>query len=111
MLNGSVSPNLVLNVNVPGKIIAAGARLTRLGKRRYVDLITKSSGPRGRAVYWIGGEGPLWEEDPLSDYAAIEEGIVSVTPLGNDLTDYDALKTMNFNGLHNDNWRDSDDVH
>jgi len=110
MLNGSVPPDLVLNVNIPGKMVSTGARLTRLGKRRYVDLITKSKGPRGRAVYWIGGEGPIWEKDPLSDYAAVHEGVVSVTPLGDDLTDYNALRTIRFDGLHCDNWQERNDV-
>ena len=111
MLNGSISPDLVLNVNIPGKITSSGARLTRLGKRRYVDLITKSNGPRGREVYWIGGEGPLWEKDPLSDHAAIEAGVVSVTPLGNDLTDYEALRSLKFNGLLRDHWHVGNDAH
>ena len=47
--------------------------------------------PRGRRYFWIGGE-PRWEEGPDCDHAAVTAGLVSVTPLRLDLTDYPTLE-------------------
>ncbi len=102
MLQGHVPDHVVLNVNVPSGITTPGAKLTRLGRRTYEDLVTVSRGPRDRIVYWIGGNGPTWEEDPFCDAAAIAEGLVSVTPLGEDLTEYRAIRHIKLPGLRFD---------
>jgi 5'-nucleotidase len=79
----------LLNVNVPGLPLdqLRGYRITRQGKRRYGDAIVEHLDPRGRKYYWIGGDAPIWERVPESDFLAVERGFVSVTPLHLALTD------------------------
>ena len=90
-----------LNVNVPpvpwGEI--KGVRITRLGKRVYRDVIVEKTDPRGKLYYWIGGEEPTWKHDEASDFTAVEEGYVSVTPLSFELTDYKAIVDLESLGL------------
>ena len=82
-------PKSVLNVNVPAGAAAdiRGVEVTRLGKRAYDDALIERIDPRGRKYYWIGGDAPVWEPEPESDFLAVHEGRVSVTPLHLDLTD------------------------
>jgi 5'-nucleotidase len=79
----------VLNVNVPALAAAhvQGVEVTKLGKRVYDDALIERLDPRGRKYYWIGGDAPVWEPEPESDFLAVHEGRVSVTPLHLDLTD------------------------
>jgi 5'-nucleotidase len=82
-------PKCVLNVNVPDRPAGqiSGVEITRLGKRVYDDALIERTDPRGRKYYWIGGDAPVWEPEPESDFLAVHEGRVSVTPLHLDLTD------------------------
>jgi 5'-nucleotidase len=75
----------LLNVNVPVGA-ARHYRFTRLGKRLYRDTVEERADLRGRRYYWLGGP-PIGVGDiDGSDGAAIHDGVVSVTPLGLDLT-------------------------
>ncbi len=86
----------LLNVNVPDLPLARirGIRVTHLGRRIYPDLIVKQLDPRGRPFYWIGGAAPEWETVDSTDYAAVSEGYVSVTPLALDITHYDMIDRL-----------------
>ncbi len=78
----------LLNVNlppVPAKDIK-GVKLTRLGRRVYSNSIKPMEDPWGRPIYWIGGGEISWEGDSRSDFQAIRDGYISVTPLHLDLT-------------------------
>ena len=78
----------LLNVNlppVPAKEIK-GVKLTRLGRRVYSNSIRPMEDPWGRPFYWIGGGEISWEGDARSDFQAIRDGYISVTPLHLDLT-------------------------
>jgi len=79
----------VLNVNVPNRPAAEiqGVKVTKLGMRVYEDSLIERVDPRGRNYYWIGGDAPIWQPEPGSDFLAVDEGYVSVTPLHLDLTD------------------------
>ncbi len=90
-----VPRDLLLNVNFPAAP-ARGVAFTRLGKRVYQQSVIENVDPRGRKYYWIAGT-PLWQEDPGTDHAAVQERLVSVTPLHLDLTDYRSLE--NYGGL------------
>lgn len=83
----------LLNVNVPSMPPEEikGVRVTKLGKRVYRDAIVKKQDPRGRDYYWIGGQPPIWCEGEGTDFEAVEQGMISVTPLQLDLTDYKSL--------------------
>jgi len=87
-------PNTLLNVNLPpvedGQV--KGFRLTRLGRRVYSNSITPMRDPWGREIFWIGGGHASWTGEEDSDFRAIEEGYVSVTPLQLDLTHYNVLE-------------------
>jgi 5'-nucleotidase len=63
------------------------------------DVIVEKTDPRGKLYYWIGGEDPTWEPDERSDFNAVNEGYVSVTPLLLELTDYRAIVEMEAWGL------------
>jgi 5'-nucleotidase len=86
----------LLNVNIPDRPLAAvqGFRVTRLGLRVYRDEIVAKVDPRGRPYYWIGGEPPIWESHDASDFSAVSEGFVSVTPLQTDWTDHPRLEQL-----------------
>ena len=73
----------LLNVNIPHRPWdeVRGVRITRLGSRVYRDTLVKKVDPRGRDYYWIGGEDPVWEAQPDTDFHAVSEGCVSVTPM------------------------------
>jgi 5'-nucleotidase len=68
--------------------------VTKLGNRIYRDAIIPKTDPRGKPYYWIGGEGPEWEDDEQSDFNAVQEGFVSITPIRLDLTDYRSIVEM-----------------
>ncbi len=86
-------PNTLFNVNLPPLAASAvrGVRLTRLGRRVYSESVAPMKDPWGRQIYWIGGGEITWSGEPDSDFRAIEEGYVSVTPLQLDLTHFDVL--------------------
>lgn len=86
----------LLNVNVPSMpaVDIKGVKVTRLGKRLYRDAIVRKTDPRGRDYYWIGGKEPIWVPGEETDFEAIEQGMISVTPLKIDLTDYGSLDLL-----------------
>jgi 5'-nucleotidase len=82
-----------LNVNIPvGRPM--GMRLTRQGKRRYADAVVRKLDPRGRAYYWIGVGELAFQDLEGTDVHAVRRGLVSVTPLHLDLTNYAAFERM-----------------
>ena len=89
VLGRGLPPRLLLNINYPFRPFAEirGVQLTRLGTRVYHDTLVRKVDPRGRDYYWIGGEDPVWRPDPGTDFHAVHEGFVSVTPMQLDLSD------------------------
>jgi 5'-nucleotidase len=83
----------LLNVNLPPLPAAAikGVRLTRLGRRVYSDSLKPMRDPWGRDIFWIGGGSISWQGLEDSDFRAIQDGYISVTPLHLDLTHFDML--------------------
>ena len=83
----------LLNVNLPPvpPDEIRGVRLTRLGRRVYSNSLTPMSDPWGRPIYWIGGGSASWTGESDSDFQAIRDGYISVTPLHLDLTHFDVL--------------------
>jgi 5'-nucleotidase len=71
-----------------------GVRVTRLGRRVYTDSITRANDPNGREYFWIGGGGVEWRTDEGTDFEAVNQGYVSVTPLHLDLTNYGLLSEV-----------------
>jgi len=90
-------PNrLLLNVNVPNRPLGElrGVALTRLGRRRYRERLTKGNDPFGRPYYWIAGEPEVIENGEGSDSQALDHGFVSITPFFLDFTDYSMLAQL-----------------
>lgn len=88
--------NTILNVNVPDRPWAdvQGIESTRLGQRHRAEAAIRTQDPRGRPIYWIGPPGAQQDAGPGTDFAAIERGYVSVTPIEVDLTRYSALEQI-----------------
>jgi len=84
----------VLNVNVPNvpanKI--KGYEWTKIGKRKYGDIIVEKIDPRGRPYYWIGGDESGFVDIDASDCNAVLSNKISITPLKVDMTDHAYLK-------------------
>lgn len=98
-LKRGLPPDTLLNVNVPATEKIKGVRFTRQGRKTYDNSIQELSDPRGRKYYWIGGGIPSWEIGKDTDFEAIRNGYISVTPVHLDMTNHRALRCMK------ENWR------
>ncbi|MFP5460078.1 MAG: 5'/3'-nucleotidase SurE [Gammaproteobacteria bacterium] len=83
-----VDQPMLLNVNLPSRPASemGGIEVTRLGRRHVAEPVIRGLNPRGETVYWIGPAGAAREAGPGTDFHAVSEGRVSVTPLDVDLT-------------------------
>ena len=90
------SQPMLLNVNVPDLPYAElqGIEITRLGKRHKAEPVMKSVSPRGDTVYWVGAAGGAQDAGPGTDFHAVANRRVSVTPLQIDLTHFEKLDVM-----------------
>ena len=100
VLRDGLPPGTLLNVNVPPGPIK-GVRVTRQGSKIIRPTIVEGTDPRRRLYYWIGEEAIGWNEEGGTDYEAYQQGLVSITPLRNDLTDYRVLKEIQSAGWEN----------
>jgi len=87
---------ILFNVNVPDvpHDELRGIKVTRLGRRHKAEAVTKSSNPRGETVYWIGAAGEAEDAGEGTDFHAVSERFVSITPLQMDLTHFAQLDTL-----------------
>lgn len=88
---------VLLNVNVPDVPWEAlkGIRVTRLGRRHKAEPVVKQMTPRGETVYWVGAAGPAADAGEGTDFNAVEQGYVSITPLQIDLTHAAQIAAVN----------------
>jgi 5'-nucleotidase len=86
----------LLNINVPDlpQADVKGLEITRLGKRHKAEPVLKSVNPRGQTVYWVGAAGLAQDAGEGTDFHAVANGRVSVTPLQIDLTRYSQVDGM-----------------
>lgn len=82
-----------LNVNVP-KGFLRGFRVTVLARRNHITTVSERRDPRGQRYFWIEEGQNEWEPHDRSDYQAVRDGYVSVTPLQPDLTAHVAIPTL-----------------
>jgi 5'-nucleotidase len=96
LITRPVGQPVLLNVNVPDLPFEqlAGMRVTRLGKRHKAEPVIRATNPRGETVYWVGPAGAAQDAGPGTDFHAIAEGYVSITPLRLDLTHTDQLDAI-----------------
>lgn len=93
IVQNPLAKDTLLNVNVPDLPIEElqGYQSTRLGQRHKSEPVIKASDPRGRDIYWVGPPGKEQDAGPGTDFYAIQNGYVSVTPLQLDLTRYERM--------------------
>jgi 5'-nucleotidase len=95
----------MLNVNVPAVPAAQlrGVEVTRLGVRTYADELMRREDPYGRPYYWIYGALPTDVADDGTDVGAVANDMVSITPIGLDMTEHGVLESLRrwtFDTLH-----------
>jgi 5'-nucleotidase len=96
LIRSGLPKSILLNVNVPYLPFEAlkGIQITRQGLRVYRDSLVSRLDPRDRPYYWIGGESPTGVAENGTDFGALADGAVSITPLHLDLTDYDQAEEI-----------------
>ena len=93
LIDYPIESDMILNVNVPDVPYAslAGQKITRLGHRHKAEPVVKSADPRGEPIYWVGAPGPEQDAGEGTDFWAINNGFVSISPLQVDLTRHAVL--------------------
>ncbi len=91
--DGVIAPQTFLSINVPGGT-PRGFRLTVQARRNHVTTVDERVDPRGRPYYWIEEGENAWEPHDRSDFQAVREGYISVTPLQPDMTDHTAFASL-----------------
>jgi 5'-nucleotidase len=93
LLSNPLPTDTILNVNVPNRPAEQikGLQATRLGFRHRAEPVIRTLDPKNRPVYWVGAAGEGQDSGPGTDFYAVAEGFVSVTPIRVDLTDHDAV--------------------
>jgi 5'-nucleotidase len=91
-----LAADTIINVNVPDIPYEElrGFRATRLGHRHKAEPVVRMTDPRGHAVYWVGPAGPEQDAGQGTDFHAVRNGFVSVTPLQVDLTRHSAVAML-----------------
>ncbi len=94
--NKPLAPESILNVNVPDLPLAEikDMQITRLGHRHKAEPVVKELDPRGRPIYWVGPAGPEQDAGPGTDFFALRNACVSITPLQVDLTRHGAIDSL-----------------
>jgi 5'-nucleotidase len=90
MLNNPLSKEIILNVNIPDLPFEQikGYKITRLGSRHQSEQMVRMEDPRGKIGYWIGPSGGAQDAGDGTDFDAISQGYVSISPLRMDLTNH-----------------------
>lgn len=93
IIQNPLPKDTLLNVNVPDLPVSElkGYQSTRLGQRHRAEPVIKATDPRDREIYWVGPPGQEQDAGPGTDFFAIKNGYVSVTPLQLDLTRYERM--------------------
>jgi 5'-nucleotidase len=86
----------ILNINVPDVPYEdlRGMQATRLGKRHKSEAVIRDRSPQGDEIFWVGPAGQEQDAGPGTDFHAVRNRYVSITPLEIDLTRYTALEQI-----------------
>jgi 5'-nucleotidase len=93
VLPRGLAPRMFLNINVPS-VPPKGMRATFQAKRNHVTVVAQRMDPRDKPYYWIEEGEDSWEPHDQSDYQAVKDGYISITPLQPDLTAYDEIAAL-----------------
>ena len=96
LLTDPLPADTILNINVPDLDWdeIKGFEVTRLGHRHRAEPCIQQRDPRGRPIWWIGPPGAAQDAGPGTDFNAVRNGFISITPIHVDLTRYQALETV-----------------
>lgn len=96
LINKPLPKDTILNVNVPDVPLAdiRGVLTTRLGNRHKSEPAVADKDPRGKTIYWVGAAGPEQDAGPGTDFHAVSENYVSVSPIHVDLTEYNSMELL-----------------
>lgn len=96
LLANRLPPTTILNVNVPDVAYEnlAGFEVTRLGTRHCAEPTIRQVDPRGHPIYWVGPAGAESDAGPGTDFFAVKNYRVSITPLRVDLTDNESMEHL-----------------
>jgi len=91
-----IPTNRLINVNVPDLAYQdlKGTLITRLGARHHATDMIKQQDPRGHDIYWLGPPGPRQDAGEGTDFYAVEQGFISITPIQVDLTAHESMPCM-----------------
>lgn len=96
ILANGLPDDCYLNINIPnvkpGEI--SGLKITKQGRRMYENALQELEDPWGRPCFWIGGGNPCQELESGTDSFETEKNYISITPIHVDLTNYEALATL-----------------
>jgi 5'-nucleotidase len=92
-LDDGLPTGTLLNINIP-KGIPSGFRITRQGFKDARPVISEHIDPRGKPYYWIGEIRDGFHSGGGTDFEAIDEGLVSVTPMRSDLTNHEVIEEL-----------------
>ena len=96
LITDPLPADTILNINVPDLDWdeIRGFEVTRLGHRHRAEPCIEQRDPRGRPIWWIGPPGAAQDAGPGTDFNAVRNGFISITPIHVDLTRYQALETV-----------------
>ncbi|MDF2530186.1 MAG: stationary phase survival protein SurE [Gammaproteobacteria bacterium] len=90
LMHSPIDPGIILNVNVPNVPMEEikGMKVTRQGERHFSEPLMPTEDGRGRRIYWLGESGKVKDDSEGTDFHAVFNNFVSVTPMQIDLTHY-----------------------
>ncbi|MBW1971803.1 MAG: 5'/3'-nucleotidase SurE, partial [Deltaproteobacteria bacterium] len=96
ILEKGLPENTFLNINVPNIPLdeVKSYQITSLGKRDYKSQLVQKRDPRGKLYYWLGGDGDRFQLINGTDFFAIKNGHISITPLIIDRTNYNVMEKL-----------------
>ncbi|ABZ75796.1 stationary-phase survival protein SurE [Shewanella halifaxensis HAW-EB4] len=91
-----IAQDKILNINVPDLPLAEvkGIKITRLGARHRAEGMVRTQDPAGREIFWLGPPGDEQDASDGTDFYAVANGYVSITPLTVDLTAFEQLSAL-----------------
>ncbi|MCL1077795.1 5'/3'-nucleotidase SurE [Parashewanella spongiae] len=96
LLDNPIANDQILNVNIPDIPLSEvkGIKVTRLGARHKAEGVIRTNDPAGREIFWLGPPGTTQDAGEGTDFFAVNNGYVSITPLTVDLTAYKQLTSL-----------------
>ena len=89
----SLLDDCILNVNIPNKEVK-GWKVTKLGERKYDNVMEERIGPFGQRYFWVGGSIKELEQDEESDITCVNEGYISITPVNIEMTNLEKFNRL-----------------